>query len=68
MTDFFDPHQNIWGGVRLLADLLDHFRGNTALALAAYNAGQGAVKRYSGIPPRRADTTAIPLAIASVTT
>ena len=45
----FDPKQNVEGGVRYLRDLLDLFR-DTKLALAAYNAGEGAVQRYNGIP------------------
>jgi soluble lytic murein transglycosylase-like protein len=45
----FDPRQNVEGGVRYLRDLLDLFR-DTKLALAAYNAGEGAVQRYNGIP------------------
>ena len=45
----FDPEQNVEGGVRYLRDLLDLFR-DTKLALAAYNAGEGAVQRYKGIP------------------
>ena len=49
----FDPAQNIEGGVRFLASLLTRFGGDPNLALAAYNAGAGAVEKYGGIPPYR---------------
>lgn len=49
-----DPEQNIKGGTRYLRDLLDMFEGNVELAVAAYNAGEGAVKKYNNqIPPYR---------------
>ena len=51
VADPFDPEQNLAGGARLLAGLLKQFRGDPALALAAYNAGPGAVQRFGGIPP-----------------
>lgn len=46
-----DPHQNLQAGVRHLKRLLNMFKGDVPLALAAYNAGENAVKRFNGIPP-----------------
>jgi soluble lytic murein transglycosylase-like protein len=51
VTDVFDPRQNIFGGVRYLRVLANTFNGDLALTVAAYNAGEGAVIRYGGIPP-----------------
>lgn len=51
VEDVFDAKQNVHGGARYLRTLLDTFNGDLDLALAAYNAGPGAVKRYKGIPP-----------------
>ncbi len=53
VKDVFDPEQNVNGGARYLRWLLDRYEGDTALALAAYNAGEGAVDRYDGVPPYR---------------
>ncbi|MDI6749834.1 MAG: transglycosylase SLT domain-containing protein [Rhodocyclaceae bacterium] len=47
----FDPEQNVRGGLAYLRWLLAYFRGDVALAAAAYNAGEGAVNRFLGIPP-----------------
>lgn len=49
--DAYDPHENIGAGARYLRQLLDLFRGDLTLALAAYNAGEKAVARYKGVPP-----------------
>ncbi|MFK2918192.1 lytic transglycosylase domain-containing protein [Dyella koreensis] len=51
VRDAFDASQNIRGGARYLALLLRSFNGDERLAAAAYNAGAGAVQRYSGVPP-----------------
>ena len=51
VEDPFDARQNITGGAKMLAYLLDDYNGNVSLALAAYNAGSGAVSRYGGVPP-----------------
>jgi len=53
VTDPYDPGQNLLGGARYLASMLKEFGGDERLALAAYNAGPGAVKRHGGIPPYR---------------
>lgn len=46
----YDPEQNIMGGAKCISQKLKEFNGNVRLALAAYNAGSGAVKRYGGVP------------------
>jgi len=51
VKDGFNPVQNVDGGVRHLKWLLSKYNGNTILALAAYNAGSGAVDKYDGVPP-----------------
>jgi soluble lytic murein transglycosylase-like protein len=56
VKDLHDPEQNIQGGVRYLAYLLELF-GDMPRALAAYNAGEGAVMKYGGIPPYEETST-----------
>ena len=51
VTDIYDPEQNIQAGARYLRFLLTKFKHNHSLAIAAYNAGEGTVMRYKGIPP-----------------
>lgn len=48
-----DPYESLSGGARHLRDLLEEFGGNRTLALAAYNAGSGAVRRHKGVPSYR---------------
>ena len=51
VRDVFDPRENIFGGVRYLRVLANMFNGDLQLTIAGYNAGEGAVVRYGGIPP-----------------
>jgi soluble lytic murein transglycosylase-like protein len=51
VTNSYDPAQSIDAGARYLSQQLGTFGGDTSLALAAYNAGSGAVQRYGGVPP-----------------
>ncbi len=53
VSDALDPAQNLDAGTRHLRFLVDLYGGDLRRALAAYNAGQGAVKRYGGVPPYR---------------
>lgn len=51
LKNAFDPKQNVNAGSKYLRELLDRFKGNITMAIAAYNAGPGAVARHAGIPP-----------------
>jgi soluble lytic murein transglycosylase-like protein len=51
VADPFDPIQSVEGGAKLLRSLIDRYAGDLSKALAAYNAGPGAVDRAGGIPP-----------------
>jgi hypothetical protein len=53
VSNAYDPHQNIMAGAQYLSWLMKRFNGNTSMALAGYNAGEGNVKKYGGIPPFR---------------
>lgn len=51
VSDPFDARQNVLGGARYLRILANRFKGDLVLTVAAYNAGEGAVEKYNGIPP-----------------
>lgn len=53
VSDIFDPAENVEGGVKYLRFLMDRYEGDRIRTLAAYNAGEGAVDQYGGVPPYR---------------
>lgn len=64
VANTLDPSDNIRGGVRYLRFLLDTFRGDEALAIAAYNAGLSRVAQYNGIPPYQETRTYVDRVLA----
>lgn len=65
VTDAFDPAQNIRGGVTYLDWLMGEFGGDAVLALAGYNAGEGAVRRNNGVPPFAETRDYVPRVLAA---
>ena len=67
VTDRLSPTENIKGGVAYLAWLMDHFDNDPVLALAGYNAGEGAVRDNSGVPPYAETRAYVPKVLAAWT-
>ncbi len=61
VRDVFDPQENLRGGMKYLRWLLAYFSGDVTLALAGYNAGEGAVDRHRGVPPYEETRTYVQL-------
>lgn len=66
VRDPFDPRQNVLGGTKFLRQLLDRYGGDLQRALAAYNAGPGAVDRYGGVPPYAETQRYVPRVLAAL--
>jgi soluble lytic murein transglycosylase-like protein len=67
VTNSFDPAQSLDGGAKFLSGLLKQFHGDQSLALAAYNAGPGAVQKYGGIPPYQETQRYVPQVLGYAT-
>lgn len=65
IRDAADPEQNIRGGVAYLDWLMSEFDGDPVLALAGYNAGEGAVRRHKGVPPYSETRAYVPKVLAA---
>ncbi|PKN19146.1 MAG: lytic transglycosylase [Deltaproteobacteria bacterium HGW-Deltaproteobacteria-6] len=65
VMDCFHPGDNIDGGIRYLSYLINLYAGDLSLALAAYNAGEGAVAKYGGIPPYAETKSYVRLVLAN---
>lgn len=66
VSNAFDPQQSLVGGARFLKGLIDRYSGSLPLALAAYNAGPGAVDRHGGIPPYAETQAYVPRVLSAL--